>query len=81
MNEAIVSRRDFERLERKIDLLLREKEVSQHWVSVFVLGEATGWNPKEIRRYREAGLVKFRRKNGKVEYNLESIPNELKKTA
>lgn len=80
MTDTLMIQR-IERLERKIDILIREKENAHHWVSVHILGETTGWTPAEITKYRRAGLVKYRRRNGKIEYNLESVPEQLKKTA
>lgn len=64
------------RLERKIDLLSRQKS-KDRWVKVSVIMKATGWTSKDVRRFRENGLLEYRKQGVAMEYNINSVPPQL----
>jgi len=66
-----------ENIERMLRQIVRDGAGSgPHWVKVSAIAEATGWDNKTLRRMRETGVVRFRRKNG-FEYDLNSIPAQF----
>jgi hypothetical protein len=63
-----------QRLERKLDLLIKEKR-RETWINAWLLGEMTGWDNEKMRQMRDQGIIKFKRLEGKkILYQLESIP-------
>lgn len=70
--------RRLERLERKIDLLLKEKGAAKAtWVKASVIADLTGWDKEGLRKARNYGYVEHRKENGKFLYNLDSLNERM----
>src|ERR1022692_3661153 len=55
--------------------------MEQHWITIRVVTELTGWHPQHVRRFAREGQLRFRpskrvRRDGRVEreYALSSLP-------
>ena len=73
MDEILLKK--VERIERKLDLLLREKKTEEQkvtWVKVSTVMDLTGWDKDKVRRMVRDGLVVRKKENG-FWYMLESI--------
>ncbi|HYH15269.1 MAG TPA: hypothetical protein VD794_08615 [Flavisolibacter sp.] len=71
-----VTKADLQRIERKLDLLLK-KQPRKFWVKVNIVTDVTGWDSSKMQDARQNGYIEYKTiaKEGKREfwYNINSL--------
>ena len=66
-------KRRFDRIDKKLSLLLQQQKKSETWVKVSSVQELTGWNRDQLRRMRDHGVIVSKKNDKGIWYLLESI--------